>query len=129
MGEGVTFRERKKTRGSCALCSIMAAASYLKGHMARIHGICVFQTRGVDEVGGRPTTYVVSFPKVIKEVRCTVPGCPVVAHSTGIIREHFMFCHFICKVAVLQEGKICCPTVTCAEYTCQRGSSSVIGRH
>ena len=33
--------------------------------MARIHGICIPQTRGVDEVGGGgATTYVVSFPKV-----------------------------------------------------------------
>ena len=54
------------------------AASYLKAHMVRVHGICVPQMRGIDDVGGGPTTYVMSFPKVIKEVRCPVPGCPAV---------------------------------------------------
>ena len=60
---------------------------------------------GVGEVGGGTTTYVVSFPKVLQEVICPVPGFPVVAHSAGRLREHFMFCHFISKVAVVQEGK------------------------
>ena len=48
---------------------------------------------------------MVSFPKVLQEVRCTVPGCPVVAHSAGKLREHFMFCHFRSKVSIVQEGK------------------------
>ena len=48
---------------------------------------------------------MVSFPKVLQEVICTVPGCPVVAHSAGRLRENFMFRHFRSKVAVVQEGK------------------------
>ena len=82
-GEGETFRERKKERVSCDTCGVAVVAFYLKAHIARCHGICVPQTRGVDEVGGGPTTYVVSFPKVLQEVRCPVPGCPEVAHSSG----------------------------------------------
>ena len=39
-GEGANFRERKKTRVSCATCGVMVAESYLKAHMARGHGIC-----------------------------------------------------------------------------------------
>ena len=81
------------------------AASYLKAHMASSHGICFPHIRGVDEVGGGPTTYVVSFPKVLQEVRCPVPGFPVVAHITVRLREHFMFCHFRSQMAVFQEGK------------------------
>ena len=41
---------------------------------------------------------------MLQEVRCPVPGCPVVAHSAGRIREHFMFRHIRSKV-VAQEGK------------------------
>ena len=100
-GEGATFRERKKESLSCATCGVTVAASYLKAHMAKIHGIFFPQTRVVDEVGGVPTTYVVSFPKVIQEVRCPVPGCPVVSHSAGRLREHFMFCHFRYRVVVV----------------------------
>ena len=90
-GESETFRERNKTRASCSMCGVTVAASYLKTHMARSHGICIHQTRGVDGVGGGPTTYVVPSPKVLQEVRCPVPGCPAVAHSAGRLREHFMY--------------------------------------
>ena len=86
----------------CATYGVTVEASYLKAHMARSHGICVPQTRGVDEVGGGPTTYVVYLPKVLQEVRCPVPGCPEVAHSAGRLHKHFMFCHFRSMVAVVQ---------------------------
>ena len=55
-GEGGNFRERKKTQVSCTECGVNVAASYLKTRMEQIHGTCVPQTRGVDEVGGGPTT-------------------------------------------------------------------------
>ena len=61
--------------------------------------------RGVNEVGGGTTTYVMSVPRVIKEVICPVPGCPVVAHSAGRLHKNFMYCHVIYKVAIVQEGK------------------------
>ena len=101
-GEGEISRERKKSGVSCAMCGVMMVSSYLKENMSRSHGICVPQTRGVDEVGGGTTTYVVSFPKVLQEVRYPVPGCPAVAHSAGRLRKHFMFCHFRSMVAVVQ---------------------------
>ena len=104
-GEGANFRERKKARVSCAMCNVTMAESYLKAHMARSHGICVTQIRGVNEVGGGTTKNVVYFPKAIKELRCTVPGCTSVAHSAGRLCEHFMFRHFRSKVALDQEGK------------------------
>ena len=56
------------------------AALYLKTHMVQIHFICVPHTREVDEVGGVPTTYAVSLPRVLQEVNFPVPGCPSVAH-------------------------------------------------
>ena len=49
--------------------------------MAQIHGICVPQTRGVDKVGGGPTTYMVSFPRLLQEIAFPVSGSPSVAHS------------------------------------------------
>ena len=64
-GEGATFRERKKTWVSCTKCIVTVVASYLKTHMMQIHVICIPQTRGVDEVGGGPTTSMVFFPRVL----------------------------------------------------------------
>ena len=34
-----------------------------------------------------------------------MPVCPEIAHSTGQIREHFMYIYFRSKVAGLQEGR------------------------
>ena len=102
-GDGETFRERKKTRVSCTLCGVTMAASYLNTHVSRSHGICFSLTRGVDEVGGGPSIYLVSFPRVLQEVKCPVTGRPVVAHSAGRLRKHFMYRHFRFKVAVVQE--------------------------
>ena len=64
-------------------CGVTMAASYLKAHMTRSHGIYAPQTRGFDEVGGGPITYMVSFPNVLQEVRCLVPRYPAVAHIAG----------------------------------------------
>ena len=105
MGEGVTFREWKKSKVSCATCGVTVAASYIKAHMARSCGIYVPHMRGVDEVGGVPTTYVMSFPKVIQEVICPVPECPTVAYRARRLCKHFMLRHFRSKVALVQEGK------------------------
>ena len=55
---------------------VTVATSYLMAHMERSHGICVPKMRGVDEVEGGTGTYVVSFPRVIQEVKRPVPGCP-----------------------------------------------------
>ena len=81
------------------------AASYLKAQIDRSHDICVYQTRGVNEVVGGPSIYVVSFPRVFQEVKCPVPGCPEVAHCARRLRKHFMYRHLISKVAVVQEWK------------------------
>ena len=56
-------------------------ASYIKENRVQIHVICFPQIRGVDEVGGGTTTYVVSFPRVLQEVKFPMTGCLVVAHS------------------------------------------------
>ena len=65
-GGGATFRERKKTRVSCTMCGVAVVSSYLKARIARSHGIWVPHTRGVYEVGGGTSTYVVSFPRVVQ---------------------------------------------------------------
>ena len=79
-------------------------ALYLKALVARIHGIYVPHTRGVDKVRGGLNTYVVSFPGVLYMVKGPVQGCPAVAHSVGQVPEHFMYHHFLSNVAVVQEG-------------------------
>ena len=48
-GEGLTFWERKRLRVSYTECGMAVAQSYLKKHMASLHGIYVPQTRGVNE--------------------------------------------------------------------------------
>ena len=83
----------------------MVAQSSLKHHRSSQHGICVPQTRGVDEKGEGPDTYVMSFPGILQSVRCPVPGCPAVCHSAGRLREHFMFRHFRSRILVVQKVK------------------------
>ena len=75
---------------------------YLKRHMERLHGICVPQTRGVDEGEVGPTTYVVSFSRVLKLAKSPVPGCLVVAHSAGRLWGNCMYQHSQSQVAVVQ---------------------------
>ena len=104
MREGENFRERNKTWVSCTMCGVRVADSYLQTHIAWNHGICVPLKRGLDEVVGGPTTYMVSFPRLLQEVKCPVLGCLVGVHRSGRIREHFMYCHFLSNVVVLQEG-------------------------
>ena len=72
--------------------------------MARLHGIYIPHTRGVDEGGGEPTIYLVSFPRVLHLVICPVPGCLAVAHSSGRLQHHFVYRQFFLQVAVAQEG-------------------------
>ena len=48
---------------------------------------------------------MVSFPQVLKTVRCPVTGCPEVAHSAGRMRGNFMYRHFLDRKVVLQEGR------------------------
>ena len=102
--ERKTFSKRKKMWVSCTECGVIVAALYLMAHMEKIHGICAPQTRGVDKVGGGATTYMVSFTRVFQEVKCPVTIFPVVDHSAGKIREHFMYHYFWSKVAVFQQG-------------------------
>ena len=49
--------------------------------MVQIHTICVPYMVKVNGVGGCPTTYIVSLPRVLQEVKCSVLGCLSVAHS------------------------------------------------
>ena len=91
MGEGATLRERKRFRVSCTECGVTEKQSYLKQDMEILHGICVPQTRGIDEKGEGPTTYVVSFLRILQSVRCLVLGYPAVAHIVGRLQENFMF--------------------------------------
>ena len=48
---------------------------------------------------------MLSFARVLHEVKCPVPWILAVAHSAGRIQKHFMYRHFISKVAMVQEGK------------------------
>ena len=66
--------------------------------------------------GGGAVTYVFSFLRMLKAVRCPVIGCPEVAHSTGHMTEHFMYRHFFSRIAVVQEVKDLI-VVMCLAYT------------
>ena len=81
-------------RLNCNVCRVTVAASYLKTNMVQIQGIYFPEKRGVDEVGGGPTTYVVSLARVLHNVKYLVPGCLSVAYSAVRLREHFMYHHF-----------------------------------
>ena len=102
-GEGTTFQERKRTRGSCEECWGTMAASYLRQHMERSHGIVLPQVREVDIRGGGPEIYKVSLPRILKSVECPLERCPARAKKTGRLREHFMYQHWKSRVAIMQE--------------------------
>ena len=72
--------------------------------MVRHHGVSVTQTREFEKGGGETATYVVPPPRVLKTVKCPVPGCQAVVHITSRLRENFMYKHFRLQVAVAQEG-------------------------
>ena len=59
---------------------------------------------GVDVARGRIKTYMVSFPQVLKSVACPVVGCLKKVNNPGKLREHFMYCKWKSKVAIIQEG-------------------------
>ena len=58
------------------------------------HGAITWGNPDIDggfNMGRRvPTTYVVSFPRILKSVELPVPGCPEIFHSADRMREHFM---------------------------------------
>ena len=89
--EGETFRERKRVMVSCAECGVTVEASSLKQHMEIQHVDSVPHTSEVDVWGGKPTTYVVPFHRVLKMLKCPVTGCLAVAHSAGRLRDHFIY--------------------------------------
>ena len=104
MEEEATFRERKRMRVICIECGMTVETSSLKHHMSRLHGIYLPQIRVVIEGGGGPTTYVMSFTRALRLVKCSVPGCLAVAHSVGRLQENFIYRHFQPHVVVVQEG-------------------------
>ena len=85
------FRDKNRTRVSCIDCGVVVAASYMKQHMDRQHGGSVPQKRVFDVGWVEPTTYVVSFPLVMKTVKFPVTVCPEVSLSAGRLRDHFMY--------------------------------------
>ena len=51
IGEGATFWDKKRLRLGCTKYRVVVAKSSLKQNMTSQHGICVPQTRVVDEKG------------------------------------------------------------------------------
>ena len=97
------YSEWKKTRVSYEECGTEMAAFSFRHHMEISHRIVIAQTRWVD-IGIRvPETYVLYFKRVLNFVVCLVDGCLERAHSTGRLREHFMYQHCKLKVLILQE--------------------------
>ena len=67
-GGGPTFQERKRIRLSYELCGGTMAASSLRQHMERTHGIVFLQVRGGDVGGEGLEVYKVSFPWILNIV-------------------------------------------------------------
>ena len=51
------------------------AASYLRHHFERAHGILLMQVRVVDVGGGGLYVYNDSFPRILKSIDFPVEGC------------------------------------------------------
>ena len=56
-------------RVSCTECGVTVEKFSLKQQMSIQHGICIPQTRGVENKGEGLNTYVVYFPRVLQLVR------------------------------------------------------------
>ena len=102
-GEGATFWQRKITKVSCTECGGTMAESSLCHHMEISHGIVLPHTRREDVGGGSSETYVVSLLRILKSVECPVEGCSSRANNPGRLREHFMYCHWKAKVAIVKD--------------------------
>ena len=73
--------------------------------MEQLNGVILFHTWVVYVVWGGNTTYVLSFPRILKSVDFLVSGCSEISHSAGPMSENFMCRNFRSEVAVLQEGR------------------------
>ena len=74
-------------------------------HMEIQHGGSVPHTREVGVGGGEATTYVMSFPRVLKTVKFPVTGCPAVAHNAAQLRQHFIYRHLFFTVGGGARGE------------------------
>ena len=70
------------------------AASSLRHHMERSHGIVLTRVREVDVGGGGPETYKLLFLRILKSVECLVEGCPERGKTPGRLRDNFMYLHW-----------------------------------
>ena len=92
-------------RVSCSDCGAAVVVSSLRHHMEQSHGVILPHMQVVDMGRVGPTTYMFSFPRILKLVVFPVPGCPEIAHSIFRMQEHIMYIHFRSKVAVLQKWR------------------------
>ena len=70
--------------------------------MASIYGRGLVKNRVVETGRGGKYTYMVSFPRVMTLVACTVEGVPERAHIPGRLQEHFMCLHWKDQVTICQ---------------------------
>ena len=78
------------------------AASSLRHHVDRSHGIVLSQGMKVDVGGGGPEIYNMLFPRILKSLDCPVKGCPAMANPPGILRGYFIYRHYKLKVDIMQ---------------------------
>ena len=77
--------------------------SSIRQHIEITHKIVLPKTQGVDVDRGRPDTYVVFFPQILKSVVRPVAGGPARSKKPGRLREHFMSRHWKANVDIVQE--------------------------
>ena len=48
---------------------------------------------------------MVSFPRVLKKVHCSVSGFPAISYIVGRFQEHFMYQHYHYRMTLVQKGR------------------------
>ena len=104
-GTGLSYRERKRLRATCATCGKDLAAGSLAQHMRVQHGLTPDDGIGrADAPGCQPASYRMSFPKTVTKAACPVAGCPGTATSWSNLRRHFAHRHPDDTLTILEEG-------------------------
>ena len=68
-----------------------------------------------------------SFPEKGGPRRCPVEGCPGNLATRTAMRVHFVHCHVLNTVVILEEGKF--PHPRCARFDMQDPQRELNGRH
>ena len=109
---GPSFGERQQERVWCPDCEVELVAGSLADHCQAQHGKYWIPQCMEPLATPYPRLYSVSFLRSARFIRCTVGDCEGQATTRTNLRIHFVHCHMLYMVAIMEEGNRphpCCP--------------------